>query len=691
MTEPSRIHPSKAVKKDLVMVALLLALCIVLMFVNFWYTTVKDRHDKLYIAISGELRILSQSIAKHASNASDGVQDAFELLQKNRDGFDDGLLTLRNGDARFHIPAAPLSIRQNELKNLEQSWSLTRDRVDVILGRQDLLYRLHQMADELNQVIPRLQERYSGIIQLLVSEREDQNNVLVASKQAILAQQMTQNIEQVLQGGEGAVEAADAFSRNALLFGKRLQAMQKGMPALSITKVQDPKVMSSLRAINEEFKVVMENIKTIQTISSEYALVNQAAFDIYLGSQALLEQSTTLSRAFRLAPETRFIGEPTGYMLGATCILLFAWLSYLGYANARVNLLQTENQHRANRKAVWQLLEELDSLADGDLRVRATVGDDITGAIAESVNFAIDALRKLVFTINETAMQVSTSAQQSQATSIELAQASEVQAREIVGATAAITAMARSIEHVSANASESEAVAKESVDVAKSGVKAVHDTMVGMDKIRAQMQQTSKQIKRLGESTQEIGHIISLINDIADQTQILALNASIQATMAGEAGKGFAVVAQEVQRLAERATAATQQVESLVTTIQSDTNETVRSVEQTTQEVVVGADLARHAGESLTHIESVSMHLAELISQISASAEQQTNTSAQVTSNMEVIKGITSQSSRGASETAQSIGQLAELAIELRESVAGFKLPAREVDSDDDELNQRAG
>jgi twitching motility protein PilJ len=327
-------------------------------------------------------------------------------------------------------------------------------------------------------------------------------------------------------------------------------------------------------------------------------------------------------------------------------------------------------------------LDELANLADGDLTVHATVGEDITGAIAESVNYAINALRKLVFTINDTAVQVSASAQEVQSTARNLAEASENQAKEIVGATAAINAMASSIEHVSANATESTDVAENSVNIAKSGVSLVQNTISGMERIKGQIQETAKQIKRLGESSQEIGDTVSLIDDITDQTNILALNAAIQAAMAGEAGKGFAVVAEEVQRLAERSSLATKQIESLVSAIQNDTNETVKSMEQTTIEVVQGARLAQDAGVALEKIENVSLHLAELIQNISNEAQQQALTASKISKTMAVIQEITTQTASGTMTTATSIGQLAELAIELRDSVAGFKLPIQDKDPD---------
>ncbi|HDO34000.1 MAG TPA: methyl-accepting chemotaxis protein, partial [Chromatiales bacterium] len=301
--------------------------------------------------------------------------------------------------------------------------------------------------------------------------------------------------------------------------------------------------------------------------------------------------------------------------------------------------------------------------------------EDMTGAIADSINYAVDAMRGLVSTINETTVQVSSAAQETQATAMHLAEASDRQAQQITGASSAVNEMTASIEHVSRNASESAGVAQQSVLLAHNGAEAVRRTIQGMDTIREQIQETSKRIKRLGESSQEIGDIVELINDIADQTNILALNAAIQAAMAGEAGRGFAVVADEVQRLAERSGSATKQIEALVKTIQTDTNEAVISMEESTSGVVSGARLAESAGEALAEIESVSDQLADLIQNISDAARQQAQASVDISDTMNSILDITTQTATGTNETATSIGNLADLANELRKSVAGFKLP----------------
>jgi len=348
--------------------------------------------------------------------------------------------------------------------------------------------------------------------------------------------------------------------------------------------------------------------------------------------------------------------------LGVALALAMVWLYRRLADNRRVADQQTAQNER-NQQAILTLLDEMSSLADGDLTVHATVTEDITGAIADSINYAIEALRELVTTINESAILVDGAAKQTEGSARQLAAASEAQSKQIESASRAIARMASSIEEVSGNAERSSDVARHSVDVAHKGGDAVRRTIEGMNAIRETIQETSKRIKRLGESSQEIGNIVELINDIADQTNILALNAAIQASMAGEAGRGFAVVADEVQRLAERSANATKQIEFLVRTIQADTNEAIVSMERSTTDVVGGALLAENAG-------------AALVQNISSSAREQGKAATAVTRSMDVLQEINSETAASTSATTSAISKLAELATQLRRSVSGFRLPA---------------
>jgi twitching motility protein PilJ len=363
-------------------------------------------------------------------------------------------------------------------------------------------------------------------------------------------------------------------------------------------------------------------------------------------------------------------------LLGVAAALLgvMTWI-FLKSVNARRSTELRVRENERNQEAIMRLLDELSSLADGDLTVQATVTEDITGAIADSINYAIEALRELVTTINDSTIQLDGAAKQTQSAAAHMAKASGAQSRQISAASESMADMAASIEEVSGNSERCSDVARHSVDIAHKGGDAVRRTIDGMNAIRETIQETSKRIKRLGESSQEIGNIVELINDIAEQTNILALNASIQASMAGEAGRGFAVVADEVQRLAERAANATKQIEVLVRTIQTDTNEAVVSMERSTTDVVGGALLAENAGAALEEIEQVSNQIASLVQNISASARQQAVASGNISKNMQVVREISSQTAEGSTATSTSIAKLAALSAQLRKSVSGFRLP----------------
>jgi twitching motility protein PilJ len=327
-----------------------------------------------------------------------------------------------------------------------------------------------------------------------------------------------------------------------------------------------------------------------------------------------------------------------------------------------------------NQAAILRLMNELQEVADGDLTVQATVSEDITGAIADSVNYTVEELRALVARINRTAEQVAGASGQAAQRSQQLLDASVEQSREIRETGESVLRMAQQINDVSASASESANVARQSLQAAEDGQKAVQNAISGMNEIREQIQETSKRIKRLGESSQEIGEIIELITDITEQTNVLALNAAIQAASAGEAGRGFSVVAEEVQRLAERSQEAAKQIGALIRTIQTDTQDAVAAMEKSTQGVVEGAKLSDEAGRSLVGIGQVSRQLAELIEGISRTTSEQADSAGGVARNIEKILSVNEQTSSGTEETAQSIRELTTLATELKDSVARFRV-----------------
>ena len=651
-----------------------LIVAIVLLFANFAYLGTQTNYDNQYQGQATELRILSQQLAKSASEAATGKAEAFKDLRQARAEFERRLNILRSGDPQTGLPPSP-AILGPRLDTLESQWEAQRKQVDTMLGSEQTVLSLHQLSGALADTIPQLQVENEEIVDILIERGAPASQVVVAQRQALLAERILGAINKILTGDEAAVQAADSFGRDASLFGRVLKAMREGNASMGIAKITDPEAVGRLNEANKLFEFVSGNVDEILATSPELLQIRSAVGLIYRGSQALLGSASDLSAGYASLAQSRKINTVGSYLLVFIALGAILCIGYILVRDTRRRLAETDEKHQRNQTAILRLLDEPADRADGVPTVQATVTEDFTGAIADSINYSIDQLRELVETINQTALQVAAAAQESQDTATVLAEASEHQAQEIAGASAAINEMAVSIDQVSTNASESTAVAERSVAIANKGNQVVHNTIIGMDSIREQIQDTAKRIKRLGESSQEIGDIVGLINDIADQTNILALNAAIQASMAGDAGRGFAVVADEVQRLAERSSGATKQIEALVKAIQTDTNEAVISMEQTTSEVVRGAALAQDAGVALEEIEKVSQSLAGLIQNISNAARQQSSSASHISSTMNGIQEITSQTSAGTTATARSIGELAKLASEMRRSVSGFNLP----------------
>ena len=643
-----------------------LAIFVALALANFLLSATTANRAQENITEASELRVVSQQIAKNALEAASGNADAFELLEAARGDFQSAW------DGLKQEPVANEQVKQR----LQALWDQVREDTGTILNGQDTVLDLHEVADTLAQAIPQLQSEYQAVVDILVDTGAPPDQVAFAQRQIWLTERILRSISRVLEGDDNAVIAADNFGRDATEFGRVLNGMLAGDEAMGVQQIVNPQALNYLDRTSRLFdEFVNQSVDEILETAPELFQVASAADSIFRNSQDLLQESTNLNAQFEQTTTGLFPSLWLGAVSAAIAVLLFflIMLQRNREAARRRNELESENQR--NQAAILRLLDELGDLADGDLTVEATVTEDFTGAIADSINYSIDQLRSLVQTINNSAVQVASAAQETQSTAMHLAEASEHQAQEIAGASAAVNEMAVSIDQVSANAAESAAVAEKAVAIANKGAEVVQATIHGMDTIREQIQETSKRIKRLGESSQEIGDIVSLINDIADQTNILALNAAIQASMAGEAGRGFAVVADEVQRLAERSAAATKQIETLVKTIQTDTNEAVISMEATTAEVVKGARLAQDAGVALEEIENVSKNLADLIQNISNAARQQAASAGHISNTMNVIQEITSQTSAGTTATARSIGDLAEMAQEMRNSVAGFRLP----------------
>lgn len=653
-----------------------MVLAIVLFAITMILAVRASGHSAAYQSTSTEMQMLSQRIARSSAQAIQGNESAFPLLDEAYRQFGGDLNRLINGGEGLPASSGESGeILQKIKKNWDENFQPNQKKptVETIIKQKDTLVGVTKSVNSINSNDGKLLELTQQLVALLTESNAGAREVELAYQQVMLSQRMAKNANAMLAGEIINPEVVFLLGKDTNTFRDTLQGMIEGSEELRIAPSKSPEVKEKLAEIRDLFKdfetVVGAFSRNMQNLVNT-RLANQT---IYKESEALLSDAKALTRAYETAGS------------GVTVVLLevfFAVMALLALgglirvynAEAQRRRMEIEAENKRNQEAILRLLNEMSDLADGDLTVRASVTEDLTGAIADSMNYTIDELRNLITGINRATEQVTAASQQAQNISNELLNAAQRQSQEIVDTNDVVQQIAKSINNVSTNASESAKVAAQSLEAAQKGTNAVQDSIKGMNEIRDQIQETAKRIKRLGESSQEIGEIVELISDITEQTNVLALNAAIQAASAGEAGRGFTVVAEEVQRLAERSAEATKQIGAIVKTIQADTHDAVAAMEVSTQGVVEGAKLSDAAGQALGEIGQVSSDLASLIETIAQATQSQQTLANKVAMSMQDILRITEQTTAGTKQTAVQIGQLTGLAAELKGSVAGFKL-----------------
>ncbi|MFM2053119.1 MAG: hypothetical protein RL456_1156 [Pseudomonadota bacterium] len=637
------------------------------------------------VGATGQALMQTQRLAKSALQAMAGQPRAFGEVREASAGLAANVRGLHGGlpDGAVTLPGA-----RDAIEPLLPVVDRTEKNAATVLAQEKLLTQVGQALKAINRQSGDLLESAEAVAAAKVQQDALPTEVSAAGRLVMLTQRIGKSANEALTVEGVSPEALFLLGKDLNTFRDVARGLLDGSPDLRLTASREPQVRVRLEGLlkaHDDLRAhagaILGNLQGLVSAREAQAAIIQDTEALRQGLEQVQSGASAVGGIGWFNAALLGVSLLLGAVGGMGLLAVFTHDQRLRASVSDVQRQEAERQEReakrvndANQAAILRLMNELQAVAEGDLTQQATVTEDITGAIADSVNYTVEELRSLVAQVQATAARVTDTTQQVEATSTELLAASDEQLREIRETGEAVLQMAGRIQRVSGQAQQSADVARQSLSAATSGLTAVLDTIGGMNTIREQIQETSKRIKRLGESSQEIGEITELISDITEQTNVLALNAAIQAASAGEAGRGFSVVAEEVQRLAERSGDATRQIAVLVKTIQTDTADAVAAMERSTQGVVEGARLSDNAGTALTEIDRISRELAELIEDISAQTRREAESATVVAQNIQHIFAVTEQTGEGTRSTAQLVRQLSRTAEELRQSVARFKI-----------------
>ena len=665
--------------------SILLALSLIALAAMVYWTVSQTDRGAQQVGAIGQSLMQSQRLAKSVSQALIGSPEAFPELKESSTALASNVRGLQSGSATVPALGEAYSAEVGKIVPLMER---AEKNAATVLGEQKTLTEVGTALRSVSRQSSDLLEVAETISSLKLQQNAPPAEISAAGQLVMLTQRIGKSASEFLTMEGVSPEAAFLLGKDLNSFKEIGEGLLDGSQELRLAPTRDEQTRERLTALLKMYEETRAQAGGILGNLQGLVSAREAQTAIVAESEPLRKELEGLQDKLSSVSGLGLTGLLLLLIPAALALLAALGLAYVQLRDSRQRQMLAEQQRHsaelqqqegkrvndANQAAILRLMNELQTVAEGDLTQEATVTEDITGAIADSVNYTVEELRSLVGNVQSTATRVAQTTSKVETTSTELLATSTEQLREIRETGQSVLDMAARINDVSAQAQESASVARQSLQAAESGLTAVQNAIGGMNSIRDQIQETSKRIKRLGESSQEIGEITELIADITEQTNVLALNAAIQAASAGEAGRGFSVVAEEVQRLAERSGDATRQIAALVKAIQTDTQDAVAAMERSTQGVVEGARLSDNAGTALSEIDSVSRRLADLIEQISSAASKEADQANEVASNIQHIFAVTEQTGESTRSTANQVRDLARMADELRQSVARFKI-----------------
>lgn len=628
------------------------------------YTGIESSYTSQRIERSTQLQMLSQRTARLASQLSNGDSSAAPLLTESVAQIKNNLSALQNG-------AEGLSASKGDaipkLENVINNWRKDELRTQRLLGSTDALAEVKAQ----NQFFADAAQAASALLEKIRVIQLDAGAPLAVTSLTTALSSSLAELQQLTQLLDTAVlipeEAAPTLVNAAFVTNQTLDLLLNGNSSMGIDATSDLAARDRIIAVQTLSKVISSDTSNFVRLLHSVRDAKLAAYELGTAADASLNEIRTLTNEYIAEQEL-------GRLLNLVALGLAFLSLFIGFFWIWLKLQETRLTTAQVEESIMHLMTDLISISDGNLALRARVAENMTGSIADSLNLTVARLNRTMADVKEASQTVRQGSEQMTTDAAVILEAVRDQSGKIKEASSSVNSISDSVQAIAFAAEQSSDVARQQQEATQQGRDAVIAVISSMDSIREQIQDTSKRIKRLGESAQEIDEIIELISDTTEQTNVLAMNASIQAAAAGEAGRGFRAVATEVQRLAERSDQSLKRIVALIRSMQADTQNAVSAMERSTQEVVAGAQTTSKAGEALNRIEEVSSELNNLISAITEATQQQTEEAKNITDRMSEILQISTNTARGVEQTTSGMKTISTLAEQLDDAMGQFKL-----------------